>query len=314
MSDPPIVILLAVHDGARHLPAQLDSIARQDHRDWQLVISDDGSNDGSALICAAFAATRPSDQVRIIRGPGAGATANFLHLIEAAPDRAILAFCDQDDVWHRDKLSRAARALARHGAGAAHYSARTVIAGPDLAPLAASPRFGRPFGLRNALIQACTSGNTSVFNPAAATLLKAGAAAARQAGIVSHDWWAYQLVAAAGGTILKDDAAVLLYRQHGGNEMGRNDTMRARARRLSMLFDGRFGRWLAANHAALSGAADLLDADARATVARFGAALRLPGPAAARQFAALGLYRHDALGTAAFYAAAAAGRLRRHEP
>ncbi|WP_255328080.1 glycosyltransferase [Paracoccus albicereus] len=306
----PIVILMAVYNGARHMQAQLDSIAAQDHQDWSLIVGDDGSDDDSRKIVDAFAASQPGGRVRRIDGPRAGATANFLHLVDAAPEGCALAFCDQDDVWLRDKLARAASALASHGAGAAHYSARTIIAGPDLKPLGPSPRFTRPFGLRNALVQACTAGNTSVFSPSAAAILRAGAGAARRADVVSHDWWAYQLIAASGGSILKDDQPVLLYRQHGGNEMGRNDTWRAKVKRLGMLFDGDFGRWMRANVNALQGADDLLTPEARDITAHLQSLLAASGPKAAAGFAQLGLYRHEAAGTAALYLAAAAGRLR----
>ena len=307
---PPITILMAVRDGAAFLPEQLDSFAAQTHEAWDLIVSDDGSRDDSRAVIQHFAARHPAGRVRLIEGPRRGATANFLHLLGAAAPGRMLAFSDQDDVWHRDKLARAAAALSDRQ-GPAHYSARTMICDQDLTPLSVSPRFRRPFGLRNALIQACTAGNTSVFNAEAATLLRAGAAAADAAGIVAHDWWAYQLLSAAGAAILKDDRPVLQYRQHGRNAMGRNDTARERLRRLTMLFDGQFGAWLSANHRALMGAANLLRPDNLSVIEEFGAALSMPGPRAARRFAGLGLYRHDRAGTAAFYAAAATGRLRR---
>ncbi|MDO5611800.1 MAG: glycosyltransferase [Paracoccus sp. (in: a-proteobacteria)] len=306
---PQIVILMATYNGAAFLPRQLASIAAQTHRNWRLICSDDGSTDDTRAVIAGFAAGHTPGQVQIIDGPRAGATANFLHLIAQAAPGAWLAFSDQDDDWHPDKLHRAV-AMTTPRPGPAHYSARTLICDADLNVLTESPRFARPFGLRNALVQACTAGNTSVFNPAAAAILQAGAAAARAAHVVSHDWWAYQLIAGAGGAILKDDTPVLKYRQHGANEMGRNDTAAARRKRLAMLFDGSFGGWLAANHAALTGAGDLLTARNRAVLHDFGAALHAPGPVAAARLARLGLYRHETAGTAALYAAAAMGRLR----
>ena len=310
MADPTIFILMAVRNGARHLPEQLASLQAQHYPHWKVMISDDGSSDESLAICRDFASTQPEGRVDIVAGPQAGATMNFLHLIEQAPAGTTLAFSDQDDVWLPRKLARAAEALIAHPAAPVHYSARTFITGPDLGLIGPSPRFLRPFGLRNALVQACTAGNTSVFNPRAAAILKAGAASARAAGIVSHDWWSYQLISAAGGAILKDDEPVLLYRQHGTNEMGRNDTWQAQMRRLSMLFDGSFASWLLANNQALRDSMPFLPAASNNIVERFGEALHLPGPMAARELAKLGIYRHDRPGTAALYLAAATGRLR----
>lgn len=313
----PIVVLLASYQGADFIAAQLASIAAQDFVTWSLLVSDDGSRDGTREIVTAFAATQPEGRVRLLDGPRLGATQNFLHLIEAAPAGAALAFCDQDDVWFPDKLARAARALAGGGeiranedARPVHYAARTVITDPDLRPVAGSRRFARPFGFRNALVQACMAGNTSVFNPAASALLKAGAASARDAGIQSHDWWAYQLTSGAGARLIHDPQPALYYRQHRQSEMGRNDTAGAMAKRLGKLFAGDYGGWVGANLAALQATRELLTPESGALLDAFTEALTRPGPRAAARMRGLGLYRHSRAGTAALFAAAAAGRLR----
>ncbi len=95
--DRCVTILLASYRGASFIEAQLDSIAAQTHRNWRLIVSDDGSDDETRDIAADFAARRPAGQVRIIDGPRRGATQNFLHLLSAATD-GMIAFCDQDDV------------------------------------------------------------------------------------------------------------------------------------------------------------------------------------------------------------------------
>ncbi len=304
----PVVILLASFRGAGFIRVQLDSIAAQTHRNWRLILSDDGSDDDTRRIVRDFAAEQTPGQVELIDGPGRGATRNFLHLIRQAPEGVALAFSDQDDQWFPDKLSRA---MAAVGAveGPAHYAARTVIADPDLHPLRESPLYSRPRCFRNALVQACMAGNCSVFNPAAAALLKQGVDAAEAARIESHDWWAYLLTSGAGAAILHDPRPALLYRQHGRSEMGRNDTPRAMVRRLGLLFSGDYGNWLAANHRALDGARHLLTPEARRLMDDFAGAIRRPGPITARHMRRLNLYRQTGTGTAALYLAAMLGRL-----
>lgn len=304
-----VVVLLASYQGARFLPAQLDSIAEQRHRDWRLLVSDDGSQDGTCEIVSSFACNFPAEQVQLIEGPRLGATQNFLHLLQQAPAGCLLAFCDQDDVWFPDKLSRAVAQL-RGADGPAHYAARTVITAQDLTPVTESRRFLRPFGFRNAVVQACMAGNTSVFNPAAANLLRKGATAARQAGVESHDWWAYQLTSGAGATLIHDPEPALLYRQHQNSEMGRNDTPRAMASRLGQLFAGDYGGWLSSNLVALGAVRDLLTPENRAVLDEFAATLQMTGPEAALKMRGIRLYRHTRAGTAALFAAAALGRLR----
>ena len=130
-------------------------------------------------------------------------------------------------------------------------------------------------------------------------------------GVESHDWWLYQIVSGAGMGIIRDDAEVLLYRQHGDNLKGRNDTIPAMKARLGQLFAGNYGGWVHDNVDALSAASELLTTENRMVLARFDLALTQPGWRMAREFARLGLRRQTKWGTAALYAAALAGRLRR---
>lgn len=304
----PVTILLASHRGAPFIGAQLRSIAGQTFRNWRLIVSDDGSDDGTPDIAAGFAASCPAGQVRVVPGPCRGATPNFLHLLAIAPDGP-LAFCDQDDVWFPDKLARAMAALAAQD-GPAHYAARTIITDAALNPVAPSRHFCRPLGFRNALVQAVMAGNTSVFDAGAAAILKRCAGAAQDHDIPAHDWWAYQVSAGAGARLIHDPRPALFYRQHARSEMGRNDTLPALARRAGRLMAGEYGAWLARNHAALDAVRSEIRPDHRAALDRLGDALGQTGPRAAATMARAGLYRQTATGTAALYAAALAGRLR----
>ena len=108
-----ITILLASFQGERFIGAQLDSLARQDHRNWRLILSDDGSTDGTLEIVRRFAAAHPSREIEIRQGPRRGATRNFLSMIELVEPGEALAFCDQDDLWLPDRLSRGVAALAQ---------------------------------------------------------------------------------------------------------------------------------------------------------------------------------------------------------
>ncbi|MBA4492224.1 glycosyltransferase [Paracoccus sp. S1E-3] len=305
-----VLIGLALYNGAAHVAAQLNSIAAQDHRDWRLVVSDDGSTDAGPAIVQDFAAAFPAGRVSLISGPCAGATRNFLSMMTLPAGDEYLSLADQDDVWRPDKLSRALAAL-RAQPEAGLYSACTTICDADLTPLAGSRRFAGPFNFRNALVQAVTAGNTCVLTPAAIRLARAAAPPAMEIGLESHDWWLYQVVSGAGLGIIRDDAEVLLYRQHGDNLKGRNDTIAAMKARLDQLFAGNYGGWVHDNVAALSAASALLTAENRAVLADFDHALTQPGWRMARDFARLRLRRQTRSGTAALYAAVLAGRLRR---
>lgn len=306
---PPITILMASYNGARYLPAQLDSLLAQSWTGWRLLVSDDGSTDDSRQILDDYAHGPGRGRIEVINGPRKGATANFLHLLTRADAEAPVAFCDQDDVWRPEKLARGMDWLSRQR-GAAVYAARTTICDQDMRPLAPAPHFAGPFGFRNALVQACLPGNTTLANAQALALLQAAAPAAIHHDIVAHDWWVYQLLSGAGASLYRDAAQVLFYRQHPRNVMGRNDTTAARAARFAMLFDGSFADWLARNQRALEASASLLTDENRALLEQFSQLLRAPGPAAYRLARRMGLYRQTRAGTVAIRMAALAGRLR----
>lgn len=303
-----VLIGLALYNGAEHMAAQLDSIAAQDHQDWRLVVSDDGSTDAGPQIVRDFAARFPDGQVQLIAGPGKGATLNFLSMLSLTEGDELLAWADQDDVWRPEKLTKALLALQARPE-AELYSACTTICDAQLKPLAGSRRFKGPLDFRNALVQAVTAGNTCVLTPTAIRLAQKAAPAAMKIGLESHDWWLYQIISGAGLGIIRDDAEVLLYRQHGDNLKGRNDTIPAMKARLGQLFAGNYGAWLHENVAALTAASDLLTPENQVVLADFQRALSRSGLQMARDFARLGLRRQTPAGTAALYAAALGGRL-----
>lgn len=313
MSGHHVTILLASYRGAAHIGQQLDSIAAQDHSDWSLIVSDDGSDDQTRDIVAGFAQGFAPGRVHLTEGPRRGATRNFLSLIAQAPAGSAMAFCDQDDVWFPDKLSRAMAAVTAVD-GPAHYAARTTITDAQLRPLRGSRQFHRPLGLRNALVQACMAGNTSVFNARAATILCRAAPYASEAGVVAHDWWAYQVMAAMDARLIHDPRPALLYRQHGRSEVGRNDTLPALVLRLRKLMQGEFGGWMRANLASLEPLFPDMSAPNRQICQGARRMLDLPGPLAARRLMATGFYRQTRMGTLALILSAAAGRLAAGRP
>lgn len=68
-----VAILMASYNGARFLRDQLDSIAAQDHDDWSLHVSDDGSHDPTLGIVAAFARDHPGRRIVWRKGPARAA-------------------------------------------------------------------------------------------------------------------------------------------------------------------------------------------------------------------------------------------------
>lgn len=300
---------MAVYNGARHLRAQLESIAAQSNVEWALLISIDGSDDGSREICEDFSLKFPAGAVRIIDGPRRGAAENFRALISLASTEGLpIALCDQDDVWMPDHLSRALIALGHENqVRPVLYGSRTLICAEDLRVigLSASPR--RPLGFSNALVQNVISGHTMVFNAPAAQLL---ATAHRLcADIVIHDWWIYQVLTGSGGQVIYDEQPSVLYRQHGGNQIGANNGLLASLRRLRGMLSGEQQKWNATNISALLAIRALLVPEAIEKIEAFRAARGAPLPKRLWLIRRAGLRRQGRLAQLSFLLAVLLGKI-----
>jgi glycosyltransferase involved in cell wall biosynthesis len=205
----------------------LQSLLDQQDTGWRLLWRDDGSSDRSAELVEAFAQANPG-RVSRLRDPPArlGVAAAFHALACAAPPETSLAFCDQDDVWLPEKLTRARTALAAIPAGTpALYASRQILVDATLRPIGRSPALRRPPDFAMALTQNLATGCTVILNPAVAALFRA---APPPSGSL-HDWWCYILVMAAGGELIFDDTPSVLYRQHAANVIGAPASRPARA-------------------------------------------------------------------------------------
>lgn len=311
MTQPLILIAMCTLNGARWLPEQLASIAAQEHQNWALWISDDGSTDGTRALIEDFAARHgQAHDIRLLQGPRAGAAQNFLWLI-THPDLPLgpashLALCDQDDTWLPTKLTRAMAVLAAqsdshlpliYGAQSLHIDTKGRAIGHSRQP-------SRELSVRNAVVQNMVSGHSLVLNPAALALARQ---AGRHPGVAFQDWWLALLVIAAGGRAVVDRACVLHYRQHDSNVMGAPQGPLALIRRTRLLFGRRFQRWFAANLAALAASPVVLTPEAARIVQELG---RPQGRLARlRTLRGLGIHRQTGFGTALLYLAAVLGRV-----
>lgn len=304
---PAIAVLMATYDGAAHLVAQLKSIAAQTLPPRWLVVSDDGSTDGTLAILAGFAAQHPAIAVAVLRGPGRGAAANFLHLLHYMPEGAdVVALSDQDDVWLPGKLADGV-ALLGDSVLPVLLGTRTLVCDERLGAPHPSPLWRRPFGFAHALVQSFAGGNTMMLNRAA---MRLAAGAAVEAGqVVMHDWWLYQIISGAGGRVVFDAQPQLYYRQHGANQIGANRGPIAKMHRLRALLRGDFRRWNGVNAGALAASAHRLTPENRAILKDFIRLRDLPLLDRIAQFRRLGLYRQGPAGTASLWLAVALGRL-----
>ncbi len=99
---PRLSVLMGVHDAEPYLREAVDSLLAQTFTDFEAIVVDDGSRDGSADILASYQDRR----LRILRNPknaGLPATLNRALGVARAP---LLARMDADDVAAPDRFTR----------------------------------------------------------------------------------------------------------------------------------------------------------------------------------------------------------------
>lgn len=225
MLNQTIDILLATYNGERFLGEQLASLLAQSDQDFRIIARDDGSSDKTVAGLERFAAEHP-ERLLLLTNPGtrSGACGNFAALMRASTGPYVM-LCDQDDIWHPDKV--AASRLAMAGLESAHGSHAPLLIFSDLrviddkaVEIAPSMAAYQRLKLRSArqlnhfLLQNSVTGCTLLANRA---LIDKSLPVPAEA--IMHDHW-LALVASAFGSMLAIERPLIDYRQHGANAIG----------------------------------------------------------------------------------------------
>ena len=109
-----ISVAMVSYQGAKYIEEQLDSILLQLGSEDEVVVSDDGSTDGTREILARYA--ERDARVCMIDGPKAGVKKNVENALRACSGEYIF-LADQDDIWMPEKVACVMRAFNRDGVG-----------------------------------------------------------------------------------------------------------------------------------------------------------------------------------------------------
>lgn len=104
MNRPTVSVIVPTYNSEALLPRALDSVVAQTFDDWEIVLIDDGSTDGTPEVAARYA-ERLKDRFIYIRQPNCGSSAARNRGIEACTGRFV-AFLDADDEFLPSKLER----------------------------------------------------------------------------------------------------------------------------------------------------------------------------------------------------------------
>ncbi|TNC28611.1 glycosyltransferase family 2 protein [Amycolatopsis alkalitolerans] len=106
---PRLSVGLPVYNGAEYLAESLDALLGQSFEDFELIISDNASTDGTEEICRTYAAK--DSRIRYIRLPqNIGAAPNHNFVFDEARGE-LFKWASHDDLYGRDLLLRCVEAL-----------------------------------------------------------------------------------------------------------------------------------------------------------------------------------------------------------
>ena len=106
---PRLTVGLPVYNGANYLAESLDALLGQSYEDFELIISDNASTDGTAGICRRY--EKQDSRIRYIRQPrNIGLAPNHNFVVEQASGE-LFKWASNDDLYGRDLLRRCVDAL-----------------------------------------------------------------------------------------------------------------------------------------------------------------------------------------------------------
>lgn len=97
-------ILLATYNGEKYIREQIDSILNQTHKEFRLLISDDGSTDKTRAILEEYKNKDSRIEV-FFQEKNLGVVKNFEFLLGKVEAKFYM-FSDQDDIWKNEKIEK----------------------------------------------------------------------------------------------------------------------------------------------------------------------------------------------------------------
>ncbi len=115
---PPLIsVLVPTYNRKALLRESLESVFAQDFSGYEVIVVDDGSNDGTEKMIAGL---RKRFNLRYIRVNHSGMPGKVRNIGAAEAKGDFLAFLDSDDLWLPEKLSRQMRYMKKGGARISH--------------------------------------------------------------------------------------------------------------------------------------------------------------------------------------------------
>jgi teichuronic acid biosynthesis glycosyltransferase TuaG len=209
-----VSIIMPAYNAARYLADTINSVLRQTHTDWELLVVDDGSTDGTAAVVRQFTDGR----IRYFYQPNAGVSAaRNKGLQEMTGD--FFCFLDSDDLFPLRSLESRLQVFAQDP-GIAFVDGVVEVKNESLDRLLRlyKPQFkGSPLQKLIRLSADCFLGNTWMIRR------QPGLAYGFQKGVTHGEDRLFYIHIADQGLFSFTDEVVLVYRRREGSAMSNLD-------------------------------------------------------------------------------------------
>ena len=215
-----IAILLSTYNGKNYIKQQLDSLVSQTYKELEIIVRDDRSTDNTLEILKSY------DIKLVDSTQNLGAKKSFASLLEYAienSDAEYFMFCDQDDIWEKDKIEKT---LNQMKSIEQKKPNTPILVHSDLKVVDENLNIisdslwkyqnidPEKDSLNRVLLHNVVTGCSTMINRKLALLIKDIPNEA-----IMHDWW-IAMVASVFGKISYVNEPLMLYRQHEKNDTG----------------------------------------------------------------------------------------------
>jgi glycosyltransferase involved in cell wall biosynthesis len=124
---PEVSVIVPAYNRRELLMRALRSVLGQTFGEWEAIVVDDGSTDGSGDVCREF----PDARLRVIRHSSRRGPAAARNTAIGASQGKVVAFLDSDDEWLPDKLEKQIHAFrtAQRDVGVVYSGTRRLFGG-----------------------------------------------------------------------------------------------------------------------------------------------------------------------------------------
>lgn len=212
-------ILLATYNGEEYLREQIDSILNQTHTEFRLLISDDGSIDGTREILNEY--KEKDERIEIFfQENNLGVVKNFEFLLEKVEAKYYM-FSDQDDIWKETKIEKSLSKI--EGGFDLVYSDLEVVDENLNVTYSSywklkgiSGKIKKYNNFQSLYLNNFVTGCTIISKK---ELINTFMPLPNTSKFVLHDYW-ISLIISQNGKIAYIDEPLIKYRQHKNNKVG----------------------------------------------------------------------------------------------